>query len=116
MQSVSSNAVAECLRYTTTERIVGYWVDGRPIYRKVFKFTAQNDQTTFYNLPYTDNIIRAYLCVPENSYVSCSPYVKSDKTRGQSDYRVRCTWCNDTNWVSSVGFIYFEHTKASDLV
>ena len=37
MQSVSSNAVAKCLIYSTEETKTGeVWIDGKPIYRKVF--------------------------------------------------------------------------------
>lgn len=36
MHSVSSNAVAESLSYSTTEQKTGkYWIDGKPIYRRV---------------------------------------------------------------------------------
>lgn len=36
MHSVTSNAVAESLSYSTTEQKTGkYWIDGKPIYRKV---------------------------------------------------------------------------------
>lgn len=37
MHSVSSNAVAKCLIYSTEETKTGeVWIDGKPIYRKVF--------------------------------------------------------------------------------
>ena len=42
MHSVSSNAVAESLSYSTTEQKTGgYWIDGKPIYRKIF-YSATN--------------------------------------------------------------------------
>ena len=40
MHSVSSDAVAESLSYSTTEQKTGgVWIDGKPIYRKVFTVT-----------------------------------------------------------------------------
>jgi hypothetical protein len=45
MQSVTSNAVAQALSYSTTEHIVGYWIDGTtPIYERTFvkSFTNNN--------------------------------------------------------------------------
>lgn len=40
MHSVSSNAVAKCLSYSTTEQKTGgVWIDGKPIYRRVFEYS-----------------------------------------------------------------------------
>lgn len=37
LHAVTSNAVSESLSYSTTEQKTGgYWIDGKPIYRKVF--------------------------------------------------------------------------------
>ena len=49
MHSVSSNAVAQSLSYSTTEqRTGGKWIDGKPIYRIVYTGTANS--TTGSNL------------------------------------------------------------------
>ena len=41
MQSVSSNAVAQALSYSTTEQLTGgKWIDGKPIYRIGAKVNA----------------------------------------------------------------------------
>jgi hypothetical protein len=41
MTSVSSNAVANVLSYSTTEQSTGgKWIDGKPIYRKVLEMTS----------------------------------------------------------------------------
>lgn len=38
LHAVTSNAVSESLSYYTTEQKTGgYWIDGKPIYRKVFE-------------------------------------------------------------------------------
>ena len=43
MQSVTSNAVAKCRSYSTTERFTGkYWIDGKPIYSKVITISFIN--------------------------------------------------------------------------
>ena len=40
MHSVTSNAVAEKMSYSTTEQLTGgKWIDGKPIYRKVFNLS-----------------------------------------------------------------------------
>jgi hypothetical protein len=47
MQSVTSNAVSETLSYSTEEVFTGsYWIDGKPIYRKVVNYgTLPNTST-----------------------------------------------------------------------
>lgn len=115
MHAVTSNAVAESLSYSTTEQATGgKWINGKPIYRKVFKFTTQCTHLTEFSLPYANNLIQCYLCTPENAYFSCSPYVYPVNTRGQSNFAIKCTWTNDTNWQSSEGFLLVEYTKSTD--
>ena len=46
MHAVTSNAVAESLSYSTTEQKTGgYWIDGKPIYRKVVSSKLPNNTT-----------------------------------------------------------------------
>ena len=41
MQSVTSNAVAKAMSYSTTEHFTGkYWIDGKKIYRNVVEYTS----------------------------------------------------------------------------
>ena len=48
MYSVSSNAVAKCLSYQTTEHQVGYWTDGKPLYEiTVFLRVSANGSYNF---------------------------------------------------------------------
>ena len=47
MQSVTSNAVANALSYSTSEVFTGkYWIDGKKIYRRTFVFLNQNISST----------------------------------------------------------------------
>lgn len=45
----SVHAVKEALSYSTTEQVVGTWIDGKPLYRKVLTGTLPND-VNFYTL------------------------------------------------------------------
>ena len=46
MQSVTSNAVAECLRYSTDEVDTGkIWTDGSKVYRKVYVYSGVSLQS-----------------------------------------------------------------------
>ena len=62
MHSVTSNAVAVANSYSITEHFTGkYWIDGKPIYRKVIDCGAlpSNGQKTFQNvMSNTDKIIK----------------------------------------------------------
>ena len=56
MHPVTSNAVAESKSYSTTETLTGgTWIDGKPIYRKVFTGLNYGNVTvnTWYNLGIT---------------------------------------------------------------
>ena len=66
--------------YSTDEKVVGKWIDGKPIYRKVFSFTntseieyaANSWYKTSFTLANTDRVFPASIIspTPETSY-SC---------------------------------------------
>ena len=60
MQSVSSNAVAQALSYTTTEKLVGKWINGANLYAKTI--TIQVPQ-------YTGVSTTLYISTPNNEQV-----------------------------------------------
>ena len=46
--------------YSTEERRIGTWIDGKPVYRKVFKFTSSssvNDWKSFGDASYVDELV-----------------------------------------------------------
>jgi hypothetical protein len=45
MHSVTSNAVARALSYSTDEHFVGYWLDGKPLY----------ERSVIFNIPQNGN-------------------------------------------------------------
>ena len=63
MHSVSSNAVADSLSYSTTEQLTGgVWIDGKPIYRKVLSIPNPTVNTAFnyvHNLS-MDTLVKYY--------------------------------------------------------
>ena len=48
--------------YSENEIQIGYWIDGKPIYRKVFNVTLQNQSnwTNLINIPNLDKLINVY--------------------------------------------------------
>lgn len=72
--SGSNAAVLHCIKavtsmpaenvYSTEERVVGQWIDGKPIYRKVFAITSPSSTsgswTDIVNVSYIDSLISIY--------------------------------------------------------
>lgn len=64
LHAVTSNAVSESLSYSETEQKTGgVWIDGKPIYRKVFNGLTFNVSSSWGNTGYTlqncDTVINA---------------------------------------------------------
>ena len=59
MHSVSSNAVAVSKSYSTTEQKTGgVWLDGKPIYRKVYTGSVSNGSTIPLNISNLERVVR----------------------------------------------------------
>ena len=62
------NAVAETNSYSTTETVVGKWIDGKPIYRKVFYSpTNWNDGTIVGNIETPDVVLTVHSTSQHNN-------------------------------------------------
>lgn len=65
--AVQSGAVASALSYSTTEQKTGgYWIDGKPIYRKVIETTARTIYDNWNTVAldasvHTDYVIKCYM-------------------------------------------------------
>ena len=62
--------------YSTTEKKVGTWIDGKPLYRKVIQFdlsneTLDNSYYSVYTGLNTSNIIRKIDCYSQSGYNLC---------------------------------------------
>lgn len=75
--------------YSTTETVIGKWIDGKPIYRKTFVLTSPHDNDVLVND--ADTLINAYGRVKFNFWSGRNtanfPFAYDDKTIGvtQSD-------------------------------
>ena len=64
MHSVTSNAVAESLSYFTTEQKTGgKWIDGKPIYRKVFWGNSHLSDNNIGQISNIDRVIKAFAMI-----------------------------------------------------
>ena len=51
--------------YSTTEQVIGTWIDGKPLYEKSYSFTAVSSGTTIQ----VDSNIDTFMFVPEASFI-----------------------------------------------
>ena len=125
----SKTKLKDILTYSTTEQKVGTWIDGKPIYRKVYKGTRNSDESFILPTNISDwkelITLRGILRVPtKNLYISI-PGVsfsnttlqgiqlqiidKSSAWQPNSFYVVASSGIKITDYV-----IIFEYTKATD--
>ena len=122
MQSVSSDAVAKALSYSTEEVFTGsYWIDGKPIYRKVVDFGIlpnATNKTVAHNISNIDKIISISGWTSNNTQTLPLPYTNPS---GLS-YQIM-VYANTTNVIVRTAidrreytttYITLEYTKTTD--
>ena len=98
--------------YSTEEKVIGKWIDGKPIYRKVLNINAIDIYNWSY-IPEVDNlnikkIINAVFMGIDGKYQDCVifPYVRRN-SNGKFEF---VAW----GWHIVVTTIIFEYTKITD--
>ena len=68
--------------YTSDEQIIGKWINGKPLYRRVIETTANNQDKvvslTWFNIS-THNVVRFSVCANSN-FVMMFPDINSSGT------------------------------------
>lgn len=99
-------AIRQLDTYSTDETIIGRWIDGKPIYRKVIQKPTNGIDVSLLNI---DTPIKMETCIPfdSNSYL-----IKSGPEAGESRF---CFLLNNTLQVTN-GSLYavLEYTKTTD--
>ena len=120
---VTSNAVSESLSYSTTEQKTGgYWIDGKPIYRKVYTgLVIKNTTTLVDTLTDIDKLLSARGLI--TSYTSSSQttpayYITTDGSANGSWFiqintskQLRANSLHETLRITD---IVIEYTKTTD--
>ena len=119
MHSVTSNAVAKSLSYSTTEQKTGgKWIDGKPIYKKTIQFNMLNGVVSIGNLN-IDKVVQMNGIITHTSgnivtfpyYYSaennCFVYMMSSKTE------LYCYYQGSWNTSAPVE-LTIEYTKTTD--
>ena len=117
VHSVTSNAVAESLSYSTTEQKTGgYWIDGKPVYKKTWTGTTSIDGWNLIASLSALNIskvIKAEQIYEEEAYIQGN-YFASSANRyrfliRKSDMALIIDAANNSNYV-----VTLEYTKTTD--
>ena len=108
--------------YSTEEKVVGTWVNGKPLYGKTIIYeniNLINDQRQL-SIGVSDGYIRF---IKDGMFTMSSGYRFPLNTSWQTlqlvstivsnDNKSILIWCNDTNTISSLT-IYVEYTKTTD--
>lgn len=100
-------------KYSTEEKVIGEWIDGKPIYRKVINISAKNLNNWEY-IPETDNlliekIIKVSVMGTDGSFTDCVafPYTRR-YPNGKFGFLT-------LNWGFVATTIIVEYTKTTDV-
>lgn len=117
----SVKAVKDALSYSTTEQVVGTWIDGKPLYRIVFTGTCTATQTVIMRNASTIDLIFSYgyVLATDNHKI---PINSSFGTNGDNDCRVvqygtgqnTIAMQNASLFVGNSYYIVLEYTKTTD--
>lgn len=103
----NANILEESNTYSTTEKVVGTWIDGKPIYRKVYSISgtmAQNAWTTLTSLSNVDTLVKGLMGGSPNNCVWNDVLLRVDNDNLQ--YYSSLT--HSYSWVT------IEYTKTTD--
>lgn len=112
--------------YTNGETVIGYWIDGKPIYRKVVPFTITNTTTevivgagSIAQVVRMDGIINmggAWRTIPwayaQGTATYVPNYIGAHVYNGTADFRVQLLSGSTYNNMS--GYMILEYTKTTD--
>lgn len=109
---LSASKVVEMNSYSTEEIIVGKWIDGKPIYRKVINTSAKNLYSWQF-IPEADNlsikkIIKAMAMGTDAEYTDCTAFLYARRfPNGKFGFLA-------INWPIYATTIILEYTKTTD--
>ena len=87
---IANNAVtpekASFTKYSTTETVIGTWIDGKPIYRKVFHIT--NPQTSNADYDLVSNVLEHVIKLYGYMETTNNPKIPIPQTDSSSTYSV----------------------------
>ena len=111
--------------YSTTEKIVGTWIDGRPLYQQTVYVSALPNKTTINIAHNISNMDFGFLVVPSFGYSSSNhetfPLARCDDA--SINYQIS-VYVNRTNiliqgrsydWSGAIGYLTIQYVKTTDI-
>lgn len=106
--------------YSTDEKVIGKWVNNKPLYRKVIYISSFPNQTTgnyAHNINNLDFVVSLSGVLKDNENFWTLPMTRISYTNYQVE--LRCTSTNviittNVNRSANTGYIIMEYTKTTD--
>ena len=116
ISDVSINAVKTALSYSTEETLTGgTWIDGKPIYRRVFNWTTSVGSSTNFEVPYLGTMVDCSHIVRDDTNNNAAATTVTVYNRGLDTCYLRLAWLGGGSaWSSTNGHWWVEYTKATD--
>ena len=117
-----SKLKTDCNVYSENEQIVGIWIDGKPIYRKVLK-TSQTGSSTFDfgDVTGIDRLLKAEMCLMGNSGNNQEAtytyyyFVRDTKVNTSENIHRFQVFTNGTSYeLYGMQYLIIEYTKTTD--
>ena len=113
------NKVNSSSEFSTAEKVVGKWIDGKPIYQKTIAFTFVGSSTANVDISDNiDNVLYAYAYAKNNKYMyNISLYTQGQGGQFLYDYakpnklRIKNT---NPDFDNSSGYVTVQYTKTTD--
>ena len=116
----SSSYINNISDYSTTEKICGYWINGKPIYRKVIDLGALPDATAkdvAHNINNIDEVVKIYGTYSNSSSSSPMPYASVSSIEYNVALYINGNYVRvwtQTDKTSYTGIAIIEYTKTTD--
>ena len=108
--------------YSTDEKIIGYWIDNKPLYQKTInlgEFPNNTTKSVLYNIENVDNIWISDGFATNGSVVYCIPHINVSGMN--ASYTVVVDKQNESiniktlaDWSGITGYVTVRYTKTSD--
>ena len=96
--------------YSTEEKVVGKWIDGKPIYEKVIPFTATLNQSTWVETP---ELINDKEQILQTFGISTTSYISLMGNIDRNDSSYVRVW-NLRNMIFPITHVIIQYTKTTD--
>lgn len=106
----SVRAVKEALSYSTEEQVIGKWIDGKPLYRKVIShtITGSSQEKEPHNISNIDRVISI-----KNSLINQYGYFMANEptiSANMDAFNIYIT----SEWATGFTYFIIEYTKTTD--